>query len=119
MERTPQVTHNKIVLEASKDIVGEFLLCEDIDTYRLLSLDELEPMFESCRELNSPNLRSKVTPFKYLRRFGIMDGIAKLRSVSSWAYVQRNQFLGQGDEKDKVFGFKISKVGPGNKVDLV
>ena len=61
MERMPQATHNKIVLEANKDIVGEFLLREDIDTHCLLSLDKLEPVFENCRELNSPNLCSKVT----------------------------------------------------------
>ena len=27
VERMPQATHNKIVFEANKDIVGEFLLC--------------------------------------------------------------------------------------------
>ena len=78
MERTPQAMHSKIVLEASKDIVGEFLLREDTNTHCLPSLDELKLVFESCRELNSPNLCSKVTSFKYLRRFGVMDGIAKL-----------------------------------------
>ena len=67
------MTHSKIVFEPSKDIVGEFLLCEHFDTHRLLSLDELEPVFGSCRELNSPNFCSKVTSFKYLRRFGVMD----------------------------------------------
>jgi hypothetical protein len=90
VDRTSQATHNKIVLEASKDIIGEFLLSGDNDTQRLLSLKELEPMFESCKELNSPNLCSKVTTFKYLRRFGVMDGIAKLRGVSNWAYVEWN-----------------------------
>ena len=120
MERTPQATHNKIVLEANKDIVGEFLLCEDIDTHHLFSLDELEPVFESCRELNSLNLRSKLTSFKYLRRFDVMDGITKLRGkLSKRAYVQWNQFSGQGDERDKVFVFKMSEVGPGSGVDLV
>ena len=48
-----------------------------------------------------------------------MDGIAKLRGVSNWAYVQRNQFPGQGDDTDKVFVFKMSEVGPGSGVDLV
>ena len=48
-----------------------------------------------------------------------MDGIAKLRGVSTWAYVQRNQFPGQGDDTDKVFVFKMSEVGPGSGVDLV
>jgi hypothetical protein len=78
VERTPQATHSKIVLEANKDIVGEFLFCGDNDTHRLLSSKELEPVYESCKELNSPNLRSKVTSFKCLWRFGVMDGITKL-----------------------------------------
>src|ERR1700738_1402328 len=48
-----------------------------------------------------------------------MNGIAKLRGVSTWAYVQRNEFPGQGDETDKIFVFKMSEVGPGSGVDLV
>jgi hypothetical protein len=54
-----------------------------------------------------------------LRRFGVIDGIAKLRGVSNWAYVQRNQFLGQGDDTDKMFVFKMFEVGPASGVDLV
>ena len=100
VERTPQAMHNKVVFEANKDIVGEFLQSGDYDTHRLLSLKELVLVFESCSELKSPNLYSKVTSFKYLWRFGVMDGIAKLRGVSNWAYVQRNQFPGQSDDAD-------------------
>ena len=48
-----------------------------------------------------------------------MDGIAKLRGVNTWDYVQRNQFPDHGDEMDKVFVFKMSKVGPNSRVDLV
>jgi hypothetical protein len=48
-----------------------------------------------------------------------MDGIAKLRGVRNWAYIQRNQFSGQGNDADKVFIFKMSEVGPGSGVDLV
>jgi hypothetical protein len=48
-----------------------------------------------------------------------MDGITKLRGVSNWAYVQRNQFPGQSDDADKVFVFKMSEVGPGSGVELV
>jgi hypothetical protein len=90
IDHSPQATYIKIVLEANKDIISDFFLSGDNDTHRLLSLKELEHVFESCRELNSPNLRSKVTSFKYLRRFDVMDGIAKLRGISNWAYVQRN-----------------------------
>ena len=39
-----------------------------------------------------------------------MDGIAKLRGVGNWAYIQRNQFQRQGDNVDKVFVFKMSEV---------
>jgi hypothetical protein len=119
VEQTPQATHSKIVLEASKDLVGEFLLRNDSPSHQLLSLEELEPYFDRCKELNPPHLRNKVTTFKCLHRLGVMDGIAKLRGISNWAYVQRNQFPGQGDNTDKVFVFKMSEVGPGSGVDLV
>jgi hypothetical protein len=48
-----------------------------------------------------------------------MDGIANLRGVSNWVYVQRNQFPRQGDDTNKVLVFKMSEVGPGSGVDLV
>ena len=54
VEQTPQATHSKIVLEASKELVGEFLLRNDSDLYQLLSLEELEPIIDRCKELNSP-----------------------------------------------------------------
>jgi hypothetical protein len=69
-------------------------------------LEELEPVFYRCKELNYPHLQNKITTFKYLRRLGVMDGIAKLQGVSTWAYVKRNQFPGQGDETDKSFCFQ-------------
>ena len=119
VERIPQATHKNIVLETSKDLVGEFLLRNDSDPHHLLSLEELEPVFDRGKELDSPHLRNKITTFKYLRRLGVMDGIANLRGVSTWAYVQHNEFPGQGDETDKVFVFKMSEVGPESGVDLV
>ena len=48
-----------------------------------------------------------------------MDGITKLRRLSNWAFVPWNMILGQGDDSDKVFIFKMSKVGLGSGVDLV
>jgi hypothetical protein len=65
VKQTLQATHSKIVLEANKDLVGEFLLRNDIDPHQILSLEELEPVFYRCKELNSPHLRNKVTTFKY------------------------------------------------------
>ena len=48
-----------------------------------------------------------------------MDGITKLRGLSDWVYVQRSIFLGQGDDSDKVFVFKMLEVGPDSGVYLV
>jgi hypothetical protein len=69
--------------------------------------------------MSSPSIKNDVTAFRYIRRFGVMDGIAMLRGCSHWAYVQENKFPGQGSDSDKMFVFKMSEVGPGSKVDLV
>ena len=81
-------TVSKIVMEASKDLLGEYLIRDENDSPTVLSLNELEHIFDSCKELNSPSLQNRVYTFKYLRRFGVMDGITKLWSLSNWAYIQ-------------------------------
>ena len=62
IERTPQATHSKIVLEAIKDLVGEFLLRNDSDPNHLLSLEELQPVFYCCKEMNSPTSATRLPP---------------------------------------------------------
>ena len=119
VEHTPQAMVNMIGMEASKDLVGELLLRNEGDPPMVLTLKDLELVFDSCKELNSPSLRNKVYTFKYLQRFGILDGITKLRGLSNWAYVQKNMFSRQGDDSNKVFIFKMFEVGPGTGVDLV
>jgi hypothetical protein len=106
-------------LETSKDVLGNVLLREEDDPPTLFSLEQLELIFQCCKELNSPNLKNRVYCFKYLRRYGVLDGITKLRGLSNWAYMQQNMFPYQGDDSNKVFIFKMSEVGPGSGVDLV
>ena len=48
-----------------------------------------------------------------------MDDIAKLKGLSNWAFIQLKMFSGQSNESDKVFIFKMSKVGPSYEMDLV
>ena len=50
---------------------------------------------------------------------GVMDAVTELRGISLWAFVQENKFPGQGDDRDKVFVFKLLEVGPSSGVDLV
>ena len=119
VKQTPQATVSKIVMEASKDLLGEYLIRDKDDPPTVLSLNELESVFDSCKELNCPSLRNRVYTFKYLRRFGIMDGITKLLDLSNWAFIQRNMFPDQGNDFEKVFIFKMSEVGPRNGMDLV
>ena len=56
VEWTPQTTVSKIVMEASKDLFGEYFIHNEGDSPTVLSLNELELVFDSCKELNSPSL---------------------------------------------------------------
>jgi hypothetical protein len=119
VKRTPKATNSTIVMEASKELVGELLINPDRAPVRKYDLEELVPVLEKCKYMSSPSIKNNVTAFRYIRRFGVMDGIATLRGCNHWAYVQENKFPGQGSDSDKVFVFKMSEVGPGSGVDLV
>jgi hypothetical protein len=61
VERTPKATNSTIVMEASKELVA---------------------VLEKCKYMSSPSIKNDVTAFRYIRRFGVMDGIATLRGCS-------------------------------------
>jgi hypothetical protein len=119
VEKTPKATNSAIVMEASKELVGDLLIDPEGAQVRKFDLEELVPVLEKCKYMSSPSIKNDVTAFKFIRRFGVMDGIATLRGCSHWAFVQENKFPGQGSESDKVFVFKMSEVGPGSGVHLV
>jgi hypothetical protein len=97
------------VLEASKVLIGNYLLQPDDVPPKKFSLEELVLVLDRCKDMASPNIRNKVMSFHFLRRYGVMDSITKLRGISLWAFVQKNKFPGQGADLD----------GPGSGVDLV
>ena len=119
MEKTPTATNSTIVLEASKELLGELLLCPEGALQKNLVLEKLIPVYDECKHMSSPSIQNEITTFRYLRRFGVMDSITKLCGSSKWAFVQENKFPGQGSELDKVFVFKMSEVGPSSGVNLV
>ena len=84
-----------------------------------MEFNDLVPVLDKCKYITSPNIRNEVSSFKNFRKFGVIDSITKLRGASKWAFVQESKFPGQGTEKDKVFVFKMSEIGPGSGVDLV
>ena len=87
VERTPSATRSAIVLEATKDLLGKLLLRPKDAPTKTLTLEELEPVFDQCKDVSSPNLRNNVITFKYLKRYGVMESITMLRGLSTWAYV--------------------------------
>jgi hypothetical protein len=119
VENTSRAKKSAVVLEASKVLIGSYLLQPEDAPPRKLTMEELVPVLDRCKDMASPNIRNKVMTFRLLRRYGVMDAITKLRGISLWAYVQENKFPGQGADLDKVFLFKMSEVGPGSGVDLV
>ena len=98
VERTPTTTNSSIVLEASKELIGGLLLCPEGAPQKSLDFQELIPVLDQCKHMSSPSIRNQVTSFTYLRRFGVMDSITKLRGSSNWAFVQENKFPSQGSD---------------------
>jgi hypothetical protein len=74
--------------------VGELLINPDGAPVRKYDLEELVPVLEKCKYMSSPSIKNDVIAFRYIRRFGVMDGIVTLRGCSHWAYVQENKFPG-------------------------
>jgi hypothetical protein len=82
IEKTPQATKSAVVLEASKVLIGNYLLQPDDAPPKKFSLEELVPVLDRCKDTASPNIRNKVMSFRFLRRYGVMDSITKLRGIS-------------------------------------
>jgi hypothetical protein len=119
VERTPHATNSSIMMEATKELVGELLLRPEGAPAKTFTFEELVPVLDKYRYMSLPSIKNDVTSFKYIWRYGVIDGITMLRGCSNWSYVQENMFPSQGFDSDKVFVFKMSEVGPGSDVDLV
>ena len=70
VDRTSQAMVSKIVMETSKDLLGQYLIRNEDDPPTVLFSNEFEPVFDSYKELNSSGLRNMIYTFKYLWRFG-------------------------------------------------
>jgi hypothetical protein len=92
VERTPKASNSIIIIEATKELVGELLIDLKGAPTRKYDLEELVPILGKCKYMSSPSIKNDITAFKYIQRLGVMDGIAMLRSYSHWAYVQENKF---------------------------
>ena len=64
MERTPTATNSTIFMEASKELVGELLIDHNRALVRKYDLEEVVPILEKCKYMNSPNIKNNVTAFR-------------------------------------------------------
>jgi hypothetical protein len=67
VERTPMATNSAIVMETSKELVDELLINPDGAPVRKCDLEELVPVLEKCKYMNSPSIKNDVTVFRYIR----------------------------------------------------
>jgi hypothetical protein len=87
VDRTPHTTNSSIVMEATKELVEELLLKPEGAPTKTFTFEELVLILDKCKYISSPSIKNDVTSFRYIRRFGIMDGITMLRSCNNWPYV--------------------------------
>ena len=72
-----------MVIEATKELVEELLLRPKDVSSKTFTFEELVPVLEKCRYMSLPSIKNDVTSFRYIRRYGVMDGITMLRGCSN------------------------------------
>ena len=82
VEKTPKATNSAIFIEATKEFVGELLIDPEGAPARRFYLEELVPALDKCKYFNSPSIKNDITAFRYIHRFGIINGIAMLKGYS-------------------------------------
>ena len=87
MERTPSATNSAIIMDATKELLGDLLLYPDGELPKTLDFSELISVHDKCKYFSSPSIRNEVMSFKHLRGSGIIDSITKLKGSSTWAFV--------------------------------
>jgi hypothetical protein len=83
VERTPHATNSAIVMEATKELLGELLLPPQGVPAKTMTFEELVPVLDKCKYMMFPSIKNNVTTFRYLRRFGVIDSITLLRGCSN------------------------------------
>jgi hypothetical protein len=83
VERTPYAINSTIMMEATKELLGELLLAPQRVLVKIFTFEELVPVLDKCKYMTSPSVKNNVTTFRYLQRFGVMDSITMLRGCSN------------------------------------
>jgi hypothetical protein len=82
LKRTPKATNSEIVMEATKELVGELMLHPEVALARKFDLKELVNVLDKFKYMSLPSMQNNGTTFRYLRRFGVVNGITMHRGYS-------------------------------------
>jgi hypothetical protein len=66
VEKTPQATKSSIVMEATKELMGELLLRPKRAPAKTFTLDELVTVLDKYRNMSSPSIKNDATSFRYI-----------------------------------------------------
>jgi hypothetical protein len=64
VERTSKATNSAIVMEASKELVGELLINPEGAPVQKYDLEELVHVLEKCKYMSSPSIKNNVTALR-------------------------------------------------------
>jgi hypothetical protein len=71
VKRTSKATNSAIVMEATKELMGELLLHPEGAPARKFDLEELVLVLYKYKYMSSPSISNNVTTSRYLQRFGL------------------------------------------------
>jgi hypothetical protein len=109
VERTLHAINVAIVMEATKELVGELLLGPQSMLAKTFTFDELVSVLDKCKYMSSPSIWNDVTTFRYL-----------YKDLESWilllcSKVATTSFM----SKRTCSQIKMLEVGPSSGGDLV
>ena len=115
--KTPSATNSAIALAASKEFLLGYLFHDGIGSKQMLQGSELDEVMDRFQFLSSPSIRNVISSFRSNNRGGVLNNIMTMKKNSRFEFVHDSVFPGQ--EKEKVYLFKMLTEGPGSGVDLV
>ena len=117
VSKTPTTKNSAIAMAASKEFLNKYFIHSGPGPKKMLRGQELKDVLDKFEHLSSPNLRNTILLFRSGGKGGAYGNIMAIKRYTMIEYIQGNVFLGQ--DKDKVYVFKMLEDGPGSSVDLV
>ena len=114
--KTPTTTNSAIALSARKDFLTNHLFHHGEGEKEILKGEEMEEVMDRFQMLSSPSIRNVISAFRSNNQGGVIDNIMTMKRESKFAFIYDSVFPGQ--EKEKVYVFKMLTEGPWSGVDL-